>query len=161
MGSCVSVNIEELTELKLFSFREYVGENIESYVVDVYDGDTLDIVFDMRGIMTRHRLRLKGYDSPEVKPKKTTLHRDTHKKAGLLVRNYLREKLIGEKVYLVLEEHNDKYGRLLGELFYDKELTESINQDIIDRGYGKSYGGGTKEGFCLEELETIVEELDD
>ena len=82
-------------------------------------------------------------------------------KKMLLVRNYLREKLIGQKVYLVLEEHNDKYGRLLGELFYDKELTESINQDIIDRGYGKSYGGGTKEGFWLEELKTIVEELDD
>ena len=160
MGSCTSINIEELRDLKLFSFKNYVGDNIESYVVDVYDGDTLDIVFEMRGKMTRHKLRLKGYDAPEVKPKKTTLNREIHKRAGILVRDYLREKLIGQKVYLVLDEYNDKYGRLLGELYYDRELTESINQDIIDRGYGKSYGGGTKESFYLEELKTIVEELD-
>ena len=160
MGSCSSVNIDELRDLKLFSFRNYIGDNIESYVVDVYDGDTLDIVFEIRGEMTRHKLRLKGYDAPEVKPRKTTIDREKHKRAGLLVRNYLREKLVGRKVYLVLEEYNDKYGRLLGELYYDRELTESINQDIIDRGYGKSYGGGTKDAFMIQELEKIIGELD-
>ena len=41
----------------------------------------------------------------------------------------------------------DKYGRLLGTLFINKEDEKSINQLMIDEGYGYEYDGGTKKKF--------------
>jgi hypothetical protein len=39
-------------------------------VVDVYDGDTCTILFKYHGINVKHKIRLYGYDSPEIKPRK-------------------------------------------------------------------------------------------
>ena len=38
----------------------------------------------------------------------------------------------------------DKYGRLLGELRVNLEDDKSVNQQMIDNGYGYEYHGGTK-----------------
>ena len=38
----------------------------------------------------------------------------------------------------------DKYGRLLGEMYINKEDTVSVNQQMIDNKYGYEYHGGTK-----------------
>jgi len=36
-------------------------------VVDVYDGDTIKVVFDLNGSLYRWTIRMIGYDSPEMR----------------------------------------------------------------------------------------------
>ena len=45
-------------------------------VVDVYDGDTIKVVFDLNGSLYRWTIRMIGYDSPEMKPLKIKPNRD-------------------------------------------------------------------------------------
>ena len=40
--------------------------------------------------------------------------------------------------------HFDKYGRLLGEIYVNKDDTESVNKLMVKNEYGYEYHGGTK-----------------
>jgi endonuclease YncB( thermonuclease family) len=126
--------------------------------VSVYDGDTVNIVFNPFGLNTdqiyRFRTRLLGIDTPEIKTKNMN-----EKKKAILVRQYLRDLILNKLVYIKCEGF-DKYGRLLVYI-YDKlhELPDmtnkdnnlkmggilnSVNQILIDKEYAYSYDGGKK-----------------
>ena len=49
--------------------------NFRAKVVDVYDGDTITIVIFNKGGVEKYKLRMYGYDSPEIKPKLDMLNR--------------------------------------------------------------------------------------
>ena len=148
----VDILDSDFNDLDLFSFN---GLTLRGKITDIYDGDTMTIVVLFRGEPTKYKLRMLGYDSPEMKPRKTCEHRDLHKQAGKKVRDYLREKYINKKVWIKFVKE-DKYGRLLGEVFDDEQCTDCLNTKLINMGYGKGYDGGTKQEFTEEELLNII-----
>ena len=122
------------------------GKMKQCKVVDVYDGDTCKVVFELNGNLYKWNVRMAGYDSPEMRVSKTNENRDQIKKQAIVSRNYLRiliQKNPEQLVYIKCGEF-DKYGRLLGELRVNLEDEKSVNQQMIDNGYGYEYHGGTK-----------------
>ena len=115
-------------------------------VVDVYDGDTCRVVFEHNGSFNKWTIRMTGYDTPEIRPRKTVPNRDEVKARARESRDFLKSKIMGypEQLVFIRCACFDKYGRLLGEIFTDSDLTENINQLMITEGYGYEYDGGTK-----------------
>ena len=119
-------------------------------VLKVVDGDTIDVVIDLGfDISYTSRVRLAGIDTPESR---TTDARE--KILGLEVKEYLKKALEGATDIVIRTEKVDsseKYGRILGWLFVNKE-TGSLNMQLVNKGYAWSYDGGTKKkDFALLE----------
>ena len=114
-------------------------------IVRVVDGDTVDILVDLGfGLTKKERVRVAGIDTPESRT------RDLYeKKLGKEAAAYLTEQLADGNI-IIKTENDCKYGRMLGWL-YKEGQTLSIQEDMINRGYGWSYDGGTKEK-TFEEL---------
>ena len=116
-------------------------------VVDVYDGDTVQIVFpfynkERKKDMCRWKCRLSRIDTPELRTKS-----QEEKKLAIQAREYVKEYVL-EKIVTVKCGKFDKYGRLLVEIYVFEGNTEcSLNQLLIERGIAKEYNGGKKDGF--------------
>jgi micrococcal nuclease len=111
-------------------------------VTKVVDGDTIDVVIDLGfSIMFASRVRLAGIDTPESR---TT---DKKEKAlGLESKKYLADRLKDAKNIIIKTEKMDsseKYGRILGWLYVAGE-GNSINHEMIEKGYAWGYLGDTK-----------------
>ena len=111
-------------------------------VTKVVDGDTIDVVIDLGfSIMFASRVRLAGIDTPESR---TT---DKAEKAlGLESKKYLADRLKDAKNIIIKTEKMDsseKYGRILGWLYVAGE-GNSINHEMIEKGYAWGYLGDTK-----------------
>jgi micrococcal nuclease len=111
-------------------------------VLKVVDGDTIDVVIDLGfDISFTSRVRLAGIDTPESR---TTDARE--KILGLEVKEYLKKALEGATDIVIRTEKVDsseKYGRILGWLFVNKE-TGSLNMELVNKGYAWTYDGGAK-----------------
>lgn len=131
---------------KIFSFE---GRKCIGKVVDVYDGDTVKIVFPLSekepDRLYRWNCRLINVDTPELRTKNLK-----EKEFGKLVRNKLREKILEKLVYISCKDF-DKYGRLLVEIFEDSEYIISINDWLISNEYAKVYNGGKKTKWFVDE----------
>lgn len=147
MGSCVTkvrdqrifnqlvkVNPQDVA---LFSLK---GNRYPSRIVSVYDGDTCTALFKMDKSFVKFKVRMLGYDSPEMKPRINLPDREEIKKNAVLAKEALISKTKDKKIILECG-HWDKYGRLLGTL-YDGEL--NINEWMIESGNGYRYDGGKK-----------------
>ena len=88
---------------------------------------------------------MNGYDSPEMRVSKSNPRRDVIKQKAILARDYLTRLVKNENqlVYIKCGEF-DKYGRLLGTLYINKNDYVSVNELMIENGHGYSYFGGTK-----------------
>jgi micrococcal nuclease len=109
----------------------------------VVDGDTIDADIDLGfSISLEKRIRLAGVDTPESR---TT---DLKEKAmGLESKEWLKKKLEGAKDIIIkteLPDSTEKYGRIIGHLFINRQET-SLNNQMIDEGYALAYDGGTKD----------------
>lgn len=118
-------------------FEYYVKE-----VTKVVDGDTIDVVIDLGfDISFSSRVRLAGIDTPESR---TT---DKMEKAlGLECKKFLADKIKNAKTVVIKTEKLDsseKYGRILGWLYLDGE-GNSVNNEMIEKGYAWGYLGDTK-----------------
>jgi micrococcal nuclease len=102
---------------------EYSGK-----VINVVDGDTIDILVDVGYyITTTHRFRLLGVNCLEV-------HGDT-KAAGLDAAAYTRDTLLGQTVRIRTAK-SDSFGRWLCQVFLGDV---DFNQSLIDRGLAVPY----------------------
>lgn len=141
-------------KVKKFTFED---EFKLAKCVHVYDGDTVQVVFPVQGILYRWSCRLSGVDTPELRT------RNKQEKAyGYHVRDALREKLSNKMVMVHCGEF-DKYGRLLGQIYlkddYDVQngggnngdsddlQKNSINQWLIDNNFAFPYDGGSKKDW--------------
>lgn len=114
-------------------------------VVDVYDGDTVTIVLLNKFGYEKHKLRMYGYDSPEMKPKRDLPNRDQEIEKAKAAKKYLSD-LVLNKIVKFESMGFDKYGRLLGKLYIINYCSkQEINQLMIDLGHGYPYYGGTKQ----------------
>jgi endonuclease YncB( thermonuclease family) len=126
-----------------FTFK---GQSHICKCVSVYDGDTITVVFDT-GIVNgdvgpyyKHRIRLLGIDTPELRTKNLE-----EKKMGIKVRDFVREKILNKLIRIECAEF-DKYGRLLANVFIGDE---NINKLLVDMKYAYKYLGGTKQDIYV------------
>ena len=138
-------------KVKKFTFEDEVKL---AKCVNVYDGDTIQLVFPVQGTLYRWSCRLSGVDTPELRTRNKQ-----EKMYGYQVRDALREKLSNKMVMVHCGEF-DKYGRLLGQIYlkddYEKQKgggdsddlqKNSINQWLIDNNYAFPYDGGSKKNW--------------
>ena len=107
-------------------------------VIKVYDGDTITIASVLPNTIEpiyRFSIRLNGIDTPEIRGK--TLE---EKELAIQVRDALTEKIYGKMVEL-RNVDNEKYGRILAEVYLENE---NINQWLVDENMAVPYDGGKK-----------------
>ena len=111
-------------------------------VKKVVDGDTIDVVIDLGfSILFESRVRLAGIDTPESR---TT--NKAEKALGLESKKFLESKIKSAKNVVIKTEKLDsseKYGRILGWLYLDGD-GNSVNHEMIEKGYAWGYLGDTK-----------------
>lgn len=128
---CNDCNINE------FSLK---GKEFYCKIVNVYDADTCRAVFYLNDELVKYTIRLKGIDSPEIRPPSKDKYRkyqieEAKKSRNRLIQlctdcdieliNKLSKKKLQEKIdknnkiIRIKCEEFDKYGRLLANLYTD------------------------------------------
>jgi len=119
-------------------------------VIKVYDGDTITIAAKLPYVespLYRFQVRLLGIDSPEIKGKT-----QEEKDAAHLSQKEL-ESLILQKMVYLKDIAQEKYGRILANVYVDYPTPENptnqihLNQWMLDKGYAVPYDGKTKTPF--------------
>jgi len=110
--------------------------NYRARVISIYDADTMTLEIDLGfHIKITEKVRLMGIDTPELRTKNKK-----EKKLGYEARDYLRELILNKEV-IINTEKKGKFGRYLVDVYYDDI---NINNELIRKGYAKSYDGGKK-----------------
>jgi micrococcal nuclease len=125
---------------KLTKFYTLNKINVWAKIVHVYDGDTVHAVFSLpnSSIIYKYKLRLAHIDTPELRSK----NKNEVKKANE-AKKVVEDMILNKIVYLELEGE-DKYGRILANIFINNL---NLNQYLIDNKYAYRYEGGTKIKF--------------
>lgn len=128
-------------KIPLHSFN---GQKFRAKVVDVYDGDTITIVRRYHGKLTRLKVRLLGFDAPEMRtddPKE--------KELAIAARDKLRELILNKIVVLDCQKF-DKYGRILANIYLKSNWCCCgsnlwLNEYMLENVKGcYAYDGGNK-----------------
>lgn len=150
---------------KKYTQFQIVGR-YDALVVDVYDGDTITVVFDpfpdsQYSKQYWFKVRILGIDTPEIKIGKNVPDRVLMKNKAVQARDYLRNLILDKHVMIDISG-TDKYGRLLADIyphFRDPQESlerigglsanqldgeQSISNIMITGGYAVAYDGGTK-----------------
>ena len=111
--------------------------------IRVIDGDTIDADIDLGfRITVRKRIRLYGIDAPETRLQSKIKNLDDRiheKKLGLIAKSHLA-KTCKEHVIYLHSVGSGKYGRVLGELYYDDSDTKvCINDLMMSEGIVRPY----------------------
>lgn len=104
-------------------------------VVDVYDGDTVYVVFKYGGSYHKFKVRMLGYNAPEMKPGRDVKGREEIVKKAVVAKNRLIELILNKTVYLICEKFDD-FGRILGTINLDDVC---INDLMLAEGHGTPY----------------------
>lgn len=141
-------------------FKEHNIDNTKQFhisgtkkarIVNILDGDTITIILKLCDNYYKFNMRLYGIDTPELKSNDKKL-RDI----SLRAKNRLYELITNEKLYeknirkqlnnniyiktIKFIEKNDKYGRLLGEIYTDQNISMCdilINEKLVYKYDGK------------------------
>jgi len=121
-------------------------------VIDVYDGDTITIAVKLNRKIYQYKVRMYGYDSPEMKPRLNIPNRNEIIQKAHKAKEVLSEVILNKIVVVEIQKKTwDKYGRLLGVIYISirrgltmKSYNLNVNEYMIDKGHGYSYYGGTK-----------------
>lgn len=151
MGNCITKSILKITNEKKIKKFSLKGQKFIAKVVSVYDGDTIVVLIRYRMKTHKFRVRMLGYDSPEMKPRHDNPNKYAIKEAALQAKMKLLEK-IDQKIVKLDCGDFDKYGRLLGTVYLRENCCKSsinINQWMIDNNYGYKYDGGRKRNATI------------
>ena len=127
-------------KIQLFSLDKQI---YQAKIVRVYDGDTCFAVFKLHNEYVKFKIRMEGYDCPEMKPSLENKNREKEKKAAQKAKEELEKQVLNKIVTLHCGKW-DKYGRLLGTI-YSNYI--NINDHMIKNGFGYRYDGGTKKDY--------------
>ena len=107
----------------------------------VIDGDTIDAYIDLGfDVSVKKRIRFYGINTPESRTRDLE-----EKKRGLAAKARLIELLEENENKFLLKSHGvGKFGRCLGELFFDEDNDVSIQSVLINEGHGVPYYGGKR-----------------
>lgn len=156
----------DFKQLKKFTLD---GLLMPAIITDVYDGDTLTIVYchPQSLIPVKRQLRLFGCDAPELGPKlnlkaydndeKTASYmKELEKKAGQKVRDYVKDYLVkntlqpqngggGGSLVLILFTKEEKFGRAMGNVYLlSKDSDVLITKDELLSLTSSSSSSSTK-----------------
>jgi len=108
--------------------------------VNVYDGDTIKVVFPAPGTATLYRwsVRLAGIDTAEMRTSD-----ELEKAHAKRAKEYLTGKILNKIVEVKCGEF-EKYGRLLAWISLDGE---TFNTSLVQKNLAYEYDGGTKKEF--------------
>ena len=123
--------------------------NTWAKIVHVYDGDTVHAVFthpDSSKIY-KYKIRLAHIDTPELNSKNPKEVKKA-KEAKRIV-----EEMIQDKIVFLELEGEDKYGRLLSNIYIDNI---NLNEFLIEKDYAYRYEGGTKKIFGKKEITKTI-----
>ena len=140
------LDTEDPNRIKMFSFYNQIHY---AKVVECYDGDTITCIFKYDRFI-KIRIRMDGYDSPELKPLKIIPDRTTEIHKALLAKKRIEELILGKIVILYCKKF-DKYGRLLADVKINETDEKTINQIMLDEGHGYEYHGGKKHNYSASE----------
>ena len=142
MGNCLTVKPDSRylpQDLDPKSLDAFVPPVNSGRVIKVYDGDTITIASKVPGLRNspiyKFSVRLNGIDTPEIKGKN-----EDEKAVAQKARDALSARIMGKDIFLK-NVQTEKYGRLLCEIYLDKE---NLNQWMINQRYALAYDGGTK-----------------
>jgi endonuclease YncB( thermonuclease family) len=102
-------------------------------VVKIADGDALTVL-DRDNV--QHKIRLSGIGAPEKS-----------QAFGTKAREALASKVFGKEVLIAVEDHKDRYGRELGDVFFDHR---SINTEMVQEGFAWRYVQYDKGGSYID-----------
>ena len=104
-------------------------------IIKVVDGDTIDVAIDLGfGLIKHERVRIAGIDAPETRT------RDLYeKKLGIEAKEWLIKELDGASL-IIKTEKEGKYGRILGWLYKESTTATSLNEIMVNKGYGIMMG---------------------
>lgn len=122
---------------KKFTFN---GKIVQAKVVSCYDGDTIGLVFVPHegSEPCLFSCRCANYNSAEIKSKDTE-----EKKKAIESREYLRDRILNKIITAELGNF-DKYGRILTIIHCEGV---NINDEMVEKGYGKLYNGHSTKLF--------------
>jgi len=121
----------EIEEMQFQSPHKQITEDFFATVVKVHDGDTVTLRVSFRDF--DFPLRLFGIDAPELN------------EGGEEARDWLKAMILNQIVLVLIDRKNrvDKYGRLLGKIFYggrdigEEEMMLGLAVPFSRRGEGE------------------------
>lgn len=138
----MSCEIEALTNADLTCCSKHASSKFDVPVrlVKVYDGDTITVAyFEPRsGQVQQIGCRIKGYDTPEMRPSRSAPNREQIKANALCAKGIAQEFFAArDKVFTLSVVGYDKYGRWLIE-------EPDLKSLLLEKGLAYDYAGGTK-----------------
>lgn len=106
------------------------GEYKKALVIDVYDGDTITVVFKHFNKINWWKVRLLGINSPELRPLSSLENRNEIINAAKASRDYLSEMILNKIIYIKCGNF-DSFGRILAEIYLS-------SNDLLEGEYEKS-----------------------
>jgi endonuclease YncB( thermonuclease family) len=135
-------------------------KGVETYarVIDVYDGDTITLVFDVNGYFLKFKCRLVDIDTCEIRSKnkenKRLAQLAKNRLFNLITHTLIDEesskkdlvKYFDENMYIIwIQCHEfDKYGRLLINCYFTAESPKSFSNILVEEKLAYPYDGETK-----------------
>lgn len=119
----------------------FEGQELEAKILDVYDGDTITIAIPFNNNVYKRKCRLLNLDTAEIRTKN-----DKEKSVGLEAKEFVSQHALGKRVFVKCGK-DDKYGRLLVQVFLSEEDEKDLSTMVIEAGLGYSYDGTTKKKF--------------
>jgi endonuclease YncB( thermonuclease family) len=110
------------------------GKKLYCKVIDVYDGDTCNIVFELNNELLHYKLRLYGINSKELKPSKNLENREQYIIEARLAKEALENKVLNKVVYIEFVQE-EKFGRLMGTIYSTNNKTININEEMVKEGH--------------------------
>ena len=114
-------------------------------LLKVVDGDTVDLMVDL-GFDVHHRIRVRlyGVNTPESRTTNAL-----EKAAGLKAKQFAHDWMEQNPVVVIqtLKDKNEKYGRILANMYSDEARTNCLNTELVSSGFAKAYFGDKKEAF--------------
>ena len=101
-------------------------------LLNVVDADTVDMLVDLGFYVgMKHRLRLYGINAPELNSSDPT-----ERALAVKAKQFVLDNLTIGETYVIDTYKDDKYGRLLAEIWVDGAM---LNKQLLINGFAKEY----------------------
>jgi len=152
LASTESINKQNREIVREFPEKSspYITNKQRQYpasLVRVVDGDTVDIRFSIwADIVLEKRIRIKGIDAPEMRPRKGTKEERVKEKEDAISAKIFVKQLLGDYPENMLLEVDadyptDSFGRVLGDLilYLDEERSQTLSSFLLNSGHAKKW----------------------
>ena len=166
--------LKEVTKESPIAEFSFAGLSTWAKVIDIYDGDTITIVFWYNGSLTKKKIRMMGIDTPEKSPRRKDCLseelREMEKKAARVLRDKLYQKVGDRMAYVefVESDNDDPFGRALAKVYggdrcdpshtnvEDVRQWECANDYMLACGARPYFAKKKKKPWTQSELESIL-----